>query len=299
LDFIGSYPEPDSVSVEVRIAEWKGIDPGQVMVAAGVTDVIYQIAQSYAGGNSLILTPSFREYEDACVMFGHRIGFFSDIDEIVCHGGRHDLVWVCNPNNPTGGVFDPKELIDLAGSMPDTVFVVDQAYEDYTSASVIGLGEGLRYPNLILLHSITKRFSAPGLRIGYATAKASLLDRIRRCRKPWTVSQLSVDAIYFLIANEYLYALPCERLVEQASELRTQLRVLGVECMESSTNFFLCRLPHGSAAALKEYLVSNYGILIRDASNFRGLDSRCFRIAAQLPEENGLLVKAIEEWMES
>lgn len=298
LDFIGRYPEPDAMSLEKKIAEWKDIDHGCIMVTAGVTEAIYQIAQAYTGGRSLILSPTFSEYEDASRMFGHTVDFCVSPDEIVAKGIQSDLVWICNPNNPTGEYYDPEMLAWLMAKQPETLFVMDQAYEDYGSGPVFSHEETVRHSNMISLHSLTKRFCVPGLRIGYGVACRNLLVGLRRFRKPWTVSAMSADAVAYLIDNEDLYDLPAVELQREASFMRKRLKDLGIESRESSTNFILCRLPKGTAAGLKLWLVEKYGLLIRDASNFRGLDDRWIRIAAQDRDENRLLINAIQEWLE-
>lgn len=138
----------------------------------------------------MVIVPTFSEYADACAIYGHQLSFVSDIDKPLPGA---DVVWMCNPNNPTGKVCDKDLLLSVIDSRPDTIFIMDQAYADYTCEPVITPDEAVERPNLVLLGSLTKRFAVPGLRIGYAVACPGLLDRVRTVRMPWSVNQLAVE----------------------------------------------------------------------------------------------------------
>ena len=139
----------------------------------------------------------------------------------------------------------------------------------------------------------------PGLRLGYIVANHNLIEMLGTHRTPWSVNSLAIEAAHFLISHDSDYRFNPAILVDECRRIASALADLGIQSLPSETNFILCRLPEGNAAALKEYLVENHGILIRDASNFKGLTDRHFRIAAQTPAENDLLINAIEKWMNS
>ena len=134
---IKSYPEPTPVSVESCLAGQLDIPAEAVMVTNGATETIYLIAQSRYGGRSQIVVPTFREYQDACRLFRHQIRFISGIDSV---NSGSDLVWLCNPNNPTGNVTERDRLVECIRSHPDVLFVIDQAYADYTELPVLIAG---------------------------------------------------------------------------------------------------------------------------------------------------------------
>ena len=149
--------------------------------------------------------------------------------------------------------------------------------------------------NVIQIHSMTKRFAIPGLRLGFITAPASIIKRLRANHRPWAVNALAIEAGQWLITHQdpneqYLI----EELLSESRILANRLRrIFGIHVYPSMTNFMLCSIRQGSAAELKEYLLKNHQFLIRDASNFEGLKDCHFRIAAQQPEYNDELVKAI------
>ena len=207
------------------------------------------------------------------------------------------MCWICNPNNPTGNVIEKQWLDALIERNRQVCFVVDQSYEDFTRLPLLSPLEAAGHPNVLQLHSMTKRYAVPGLRIGYITGETTLLHRIRRERMPWSVNRLAIEAGLFLVASGMDVTTEIEKCLNEAQRLRTALlQTGGVDVWETSTHFMLARLRCGKAAALKQYLAEQYGLLIRDASNFNGLDEHFFRIAAQTPAENDRLVAAITQW---
>lgn len=142
---------------------------------------------------------------------------------------------------------------------------------------------------------MTKRFAVPGLRLGYITACKELLHEIRTQRMPWSVNQLAIEAGHYLLSSSQ-YDIDISLLLreKEISSIFTFNR--GMEIWPSDTHYMLVQLRMGKAAALKEYLATEQGILIRDASNFEGLNEHFFRIATQTPEENDKLVESIKKW---
>lgn len=209
------------------------------------------------------------------------------------------LIWLCNPNNPTGSVVPVDKLRAAIEDHPQTIFVIDQSYGFFTREPLLSAAEAVRYPNVIQLHSMTKRYAMPGLRLGYMTGSPTLLAHIRNFRMPWSVNALAIEAGLYLCAHPETAPIDLPALLAETRRLRERLNTLpGLTAEPTRTHFFLCRLARGSAAALKQWLAERHGILIRDASNFEGLDEGCFRIATQTPEENDLLVDAIRQYFE-
>lgn len=294
-DTIRSYPEPAPVSVEKVLAQQNGLSPDSVMVTNGATEAIYLIACVTRGLRSVVIAPTFSEYGDACVIYGHQLSYKSAFDTSL---RDTDVVWLCNPNNPTGEVWDKRLLLAVIDARPETIFVIDQAYADYTCEPVIAPCEAVARPNLVLLGSLTKRFAVPGLRIGYAMASAELLGRFKDVRMPWSVNQLAIEGATYLLNHQEDYIIDRRLLHDEAQRIGRAFEQLGMEVCHTDSNMLLSCLPRGSAAELKEWLVRTYGILIRDASNFHGLTARHFRVAALTPYENDLLIKAVTRWMD-
>ena len=296
LSTICSYPEPMPYSLESEIARRYSLTPRQVCVTNGATEAIYLIAQVFQGRISAVLGPTFSEYADACRVHRHKVKPFYSLDALPEDA---ELVWICNPNNPTGEVRNKEDLKALVDSHPDKLFIFDQSYEYFTLKSLLGIKEAASFPNVILLHSMTKQSAIPGLRVGYFTASEGLTDDVRCRRMPWSVNSLAIEAAKYLLEEGDGISADIPQLLAERERLTNLLLATGMlEIWPTDTHYMLIKLRMGKAAALKDFLAVNHGILIRDASNFEGLDERFFRIATQTPEENDKLVKAISEWME-
>ncbi len=284
MDVMRSYPEPSAASLEELIAEDCGISPDEVLVTSGAVDAIYLIAQAYRHeGTCHVLQPTFREYEDACRVFGYQ----EHEDGALC--------WLCNPNNPTGDVMATDDVLALAE--PHRLLIVDQSYEDYTIAPLLKPAEVVGRGDIILLHSMTKRYAVPGLRLGYVTASAEIISRLREQYRPWAINALSLEAGKWLVQRGKTAIPDLASYLTETQRLRNLLNEIeGIEAFETQTNFFLCTIAPATAAELKEYLAQEHGILIRDASNFTGLTPHHFRIATQSPAQNDALVTAIRNY---
>lgn len=280
LDVLASYPEPEAWTLERMIAKRHGIDPRSVIVTNGATEAIYLVAQTFRMEYRQT-HPTFSEYADAIAMFRQPTD-----------NGR--ALWLCNPNNPTGSVLSADDLLHLAQRYD--LMVVDQSYEHYTDEPPLTPRQAVKARNIVQLHSFTKTYAVPGLRIGYIVAAPCLTRLLRRFLRPWSVGALAIEAGRFLVEH----AQPVSVCLKEAQRLRQTLQAFdAISVRETRTNFMLCQMEHHTAASLKDYLAHEHGMLIRDASNFTGLTPRHFRIAAQTPAEDDALVMALRTFLSS
>ena len=227
-------------------------------------------------------------------MHGHNVrSLFTDdaIDD------TPDLVWLCNPNNPTGEVRDRHTLLRLIDAHPSVCFVIDESYGAFTRQPLPTAAEMAERSNVIVIRSATKRHAVPGLRLGCLTASAEMIDRIRVQRMPWSVNALAVEAGKFFLHENPPLQPPIDDLLAERDRLMAALADLKIaDLWPTETHFFLARLRMGTAAALKHYLIQEHGLLIRDASNFEGLDAAFVRIATQRRADNDLLIQSLSLW---
>lgn len=292
ISSIHSYPEPDALTLRKLIGNKLNISSEEIGVTNGATEAIYLIAQAFRESKTAVVIPTFREYEDACEIHDHHLYFIESLDEIE---PDTQLVWLCNPNNPTGKIYDQEYLKKIITQNTNTCFVIDQSYAAFTDNKTWSASQALKFSNVILLNSLTKCYAIPGLRLGYITAQKDKIDKIKHYSMPWSVNQLAQLAGLYLLENVSYnfsdYLLESQRVQKQLSE------VSGIKVHSSEMHFFLCQLAQGKAADLKKFLIERHGFLIRDAANFRGLNESYFRVAVQDEANNNLLIKAIEEWI--
>nr|MCR4994145.1 aminotransferase class I/II-fold pyridoxal phosphate-dependent enzyme [Bacteroidales bacterium] len=303
LDVIGVYPEPEPRALARLIAECAGVSEASVLVTSGATEAIYMIAGMAGSSPAVICQPTFSEYADACRMAGvqvHSVSFpFPDhilssepaLGSVTAlppfsSSSPESAVWLCNPNNPTGTVLPRNQVRAIAANA--RLLILDQSYGDYTAEPLLTPAEAVAAGNILQLHSLTKTYCIPGLRLGFVIGAPALIASLRQHLRPWSVNALALEAAGWLMARQS--PLPeRDAYLAETQRLREGLLALdGLSVVPTQTNFMLCRLKAGyglTSAQLKERLATCYGILIRDASNFEGLTPYHFRVAAQTREE--------------
>jgi threonine-phosphate decarboxylase len=292
------YPEASAQSLQAVAAEAYGVASDQVLVTNGATEAIYLAAQAFRRLNTAtILTPAFAEYEDACRLYGLAIHMLSRSGLTPDTRLPDGLVFLCQPNNPTGAALSSGHLHRLLHGHPDAVFVIDESYIEFTQAATSLLPNPGDYPNVLVLRSLTKSCRIPGLRIGFAIGHKTLVGRLREYKLPWSVNRLAVEAGLYIFGHPQQFCPPLRQLLANTAAWCNELRsATSWQVYDTDTHYFLVETPAVfTAAALKEHLITRHGLLIRDASNFRGLTSQHFRVACQSPEHNRLLTEALRE----
>lgn len=295
FDVVKHHPEPIPEQLEGLIAEKLGIPANMVMVTNGTEEAIYLIAQLYRGWASVIPQPTYNEFADACRLYGHLISYERADDLELLPQDR--IYWMCVPDNPTGNVLLKPLVIHLIRQNPRFLHVVDLSFANYTLQPMIEPREMTDCYNVMLLYSLSAKYAIPGLRLAYITASPIIIDRLRQLRQPWTVGSLEIEAGKYLIANDPQMLPDLKEWLAEAQRLRKALDAIdGLMVMDTATNYMLVNVDWADSPTLKNWLIENYGILIRDASNFHGLDNHCFRVASQTPKENDELIKALIEY---
>lgn len=296
LPSIANYPTPNADVVTQQVANYHRLHPSQVVMTNGATEAFYNITPLFSGKNAAIGIPTFSEYEDACIRSSMKIRYY-DRSEILNVSFEEDLVFLCNPNNPDGFSNTVLEIEKLIADFPDTTFVIDEAYIDFTDKikSCVELLE--KFANLIIVKSLTKLFSIPGLRLGYILCSTEIGEKLQHSKIPWSVNTMAIEAGKYIFKNYKALYPDMVTLLRYSSQLQQQINTLnGFTVIPSDTNYFLVKLKTPSASHLKDYLAHTHQLLIRDASNFRGLDGHYIRIASQNPEKNEALINALQQW---
>lgn len=292
---VNRYPEVISESLRAKIARHHQVAEEQVLVCSGTTESIYLIAQLFTGKRSTIATPSFSEYEDACQLFDQEIVYMNWQEAQEIPRLKTDLVFLCSPNNPTGLLF--RDLQYWLKLNPQCLFAVDEAFIDFTRDQHSAVSLMKKFPNLLIMRSLTKAYAIPGLRLGYMLAHEDMIEQLIRIKQPWTVNAMALAAGDFIFDQFANIQLPVSQLLDDKRTLVQKLNEIeALKVEESDTHFFLAKTLVRNAAQLKEYLIEKHGLLIRDAGNFRGLTRQHFRLSTQSPEHNQLLVNALQEW---
>jgi len=294
---IGALPEVDGRSAVERFARHGGFPPEEVAIGSGTTQLIYELPRALDARKVLIVGPTYADYRDGCRYNGvdctfwlarAENGFQPDENAIRDALPDFDTVYVCNPNNPTGALMRRDVLATLCRRFPEKHFVVDESYLPFVEHPATASLLADRPPNAVVLHSMSKIFRIPGLRIGFAVGEADVIERLRDRALPWNVNSLALEALHYLLDDSEAEAMnrfvqeTRTRLTEERTVMTARLSgIPGIHVLASTTGFFLIRLPaaHPSTAVCRR--LAEEKILVRDCANFEGLSDRYIRISLQ------------------
>lgn len=295
------YPDRECLELSAVLAESLGVAPTRILPGNGASELIWLAALAFvrAGSRALVLGPTFCEYARAAMLLGacvtnwrsrEETGFAPEREEIAGHleSLRPHLVFLCNPNNPTGTVLPTETIASWARQYPRTLFVVDEAYQPF--ANGLGSDLSLAGENVLVLRSMTKDFGLAGLRLGYAVSDERVIALLRRVQPPWSVNALAQVAGAVALRDSSYRQRSLELVARAKQDLVVGLARLGLAPVPSATHFFLVRV--GDGAAFRMTLLRR-GVLVRDCASF-GLPAHV-RIAARRPEENERLLAVIRE----
>lgn len=299
---LSRYPDSRSTDLRRLIAGKTGLAEKNVMVGSGSTEVIRLAALAYLdeADRALIIEPTYGEYRTACEIAGARVivqtltaedAFKPDIDaslELIRRTAPK-VIFICNPNNPTGYYLNRSRFQRILSAVPDSLIVLDEAYisfvrEPWSSAELISEG------NLLIVRSMTKDYALAGLRLGYALAGEKIIEILHRICPPWNVNVVAQHAGIAALQQEEYLKKSRELACTGKQYLIKELEELGFRCLPSQANFFL--VEAGDATGLRNRLLGK-GILVRDCTSF-GLPGH-IRIAPGTVENNWKLITALKE----
>ena len=291
---IQNYPSPAAKELSDAASKKFDLSNDYFLFTNGATEAFYLIAQIFTEGKAAIVSPTFSEYEDACKIHGVDYDLVDKEDLIA---SEYELVFICNPNNPDGSVIASEKLVSLIKETPSTTFIVDEAYIEFTNEIESLAPLVKRLDNLIVVRSLTKTFAIPGLRLGYVIASSHSIEKLLSVKMPWSVNALAITAGLQLFESYEKWQFNVEELLAETDTFIRALSTIDwLQVKPTHTSYFLAKLNSGSASALKEYLVNEHEILIRDATNFKRLEGEYIRLATQSQEANNALIKALKSW---
>lgn len=296
------YPDPFAEGISRDLSQHLSVPARNILCGNGSTELIYLIVRALQPKRVLIPAPTFSEYERACVLnkgtsctrydLSRQDGFEIDPGQFIAAMAGCDMTFLCNPNNPTGRLLQREAVLDLvrAAERAGCLLVVDEAFIDFTPDQSVAR-DVEENTHLIVLRSLTKFYALSGLRIGYGIFPDQIVHRVRGHKEPWTVNTLAQLAAATAIRDRAYQMRTTEVISAEKGYLEQGFRNLGIEFFPSSANYYLFKSSSGSAVVSK---LRKKGILVRDCSNFTGLDETYFRVAVRSREENIILLKELE-----
>jgi threonine-phosphate decarboxylase len=298
LRWVARYPDPECRELTQRLAALHRVDASRIVVGNGSNELIYAVARALRPRRVAIAEPTYTEYLRAS------LGAGAEIDHWLAEGEAFELqpfdpegaelVWLCNPNNPTGQVWPlARVLADWVAAHPRCVFVADEAFMPLCrrDAGRSLLAHVNTLPNLIVLRSMTKEYALPGIRLGYLVGDPGLVRRLSSELVPWSVNILAQTAGLAALDDDRFAHRTRRWLQRETASFPTSLASVSgdIRPIRSEVNFVLIQLQRSTATKVVARLARR-GLAIRDASNFVGLDRRYLRVAVRRRPDNQRLV---------
>ena len=303
---LSSYPDTECVKLRETIGNLIGVDPSQILVGNGSTELIHLLARSFLSEQNVavIFAPTFGEYEAACRLQGvtpialsPSDGFHWDVQAAIDQMAivRPTVVFLCNPNNPTGVYLGEQEVTRIADALRGIgLLVLDEAYASFVEDRWDSL-HMLTMPNVVLLRSMTKDYALTGLRLGYMMASGGVIERVRRFQYSWSVNAPAQAAGVAALSDPKHVEKGREEVRSGRDYLQDAARSLGIEYVPTTVNFMMLRV--GGATGLRLTLLAEYGICVRDCASF-GLPEY-IRVGIRCMDDNRKLVEALKQVLQS
>lgn len=302
------YPDSFSTSLRQSISNFEGISHEYIICANGASDLIFRLAFTLRPKKALVLAPTFSDYERSliaahCKIYYHYLyeetnfELNEDILPLIAEE-EFDLIYICNPNNPTGCVVSKdliRKIVDLCNKSNSFV-AIDECFMDFVNESENYTIKPLihQYKNIIIIKAFTKIFALAGVRLGYGLCSdTAFIDRLYAHSPDWSVSALAQVAGISALQNPKHYLQNTINFVEsEKRKLVASLEYLGFIVFGSKANYIFFKSPY--TFNIEDEILDNHGIYIRSCGNYQGLNNRFYRIGILSKEHNERLIHALQ-----
>lgn len=312
LNVISAYPDRKYVSLRDVIGKYCRVSPDCIMVGNGSTELISLLIGRRQPKKTLILGPTYSEYERELSFSGSQkeyfhlnpeTGFKLDMAAFLERLERgYDLLVLCNPNNPTSSAVtlpDMRQIIKTAGEHK-TFVMIDETYAEFAAdvSAVTAMPLVSEYDNFMVLRGVSKFFAAPGLRLGYAvTGNRQFLAALKEQQIPWSLNSLGAFAGELLLTDtDYIEKTRSLILSERTRLLERLCRMKNVTVYDAEANFILLKILKKNVSASDVFdACIKKGMMIRDCSSFQCLKGEYVRFCIMMPQDNTRLLETFEE----
>ena len=302
LNNINRYPDSNSFYLKKRLASYLGVEPANLVLGNGSDELIDIIIKTFVedGENIITADVTFLEYEIISKVLGREVitiplrYFKYDLESIKKKiDKKTKLIFISNPNNPTGTYVTKYEIEDFIRDLPSNVLLVlDEAYD--TFIDVDDFPNSLKYiknENVIILKTFSKAYGLAGLRIGYALAWAELASYMERVRQPFNVNSLAQAAAIACLDDKKFLQQTRKIILEGKSYLYDSLKNLGLPYVPSVANFILVDVGRDCMDVFRDML--KYGVIVRDMKQY-GLKN-FIRVTIGTKKENERFIRVLKK----
>ncbi len=310
MDLVIHYPDVDAYELKQAISLRYDIPATMITVGNGAVELLYILCHVMKPRTALVMAPTFSEYERAARAAGATIVYHAlaadqefavNVAELICQikSTRPHIIFLCNPNNPTGCLMKQEELAAIAtvAAAMQSLIIVDESFLDFlvlaewTSQPLLK-----QFPNVIIVHSLTKFYAIPGLRLGFALASESITKLLHISKDPWNVNSIAQRAgVAALADDDYAEHSRTYLTQEKNTFYHELLRIPEIKPYPPAVNYLLVDIRHsGLTASELSCQMLKRQILIRDCSNYQGLGPAYIRLAVKCREQNQQVTQTLQ-----
>lgn len=301
LEALGRYPDGNGFTLKTRIAKKFGVDMNQIVLGNGSNDVLELVARTFlAAGDSAVYSQyAFAVYPLATQAVGAKgievraQDFGHDLSAMrAAIGPDTRVVFIANPNNPTGTLSRPGDILEFLENCPPRVLVVlDEAYTEFLPAEkrTDSIQLCRQFPNLIVSRTFSKAYGLAGLRVGFAIAHPEVADLMNRVRQPFNVNSLALAAATAALDDSLHLQATVQNNTQGLQQITQAFIRLDIPFIPSFGNFVTFHV--GDGAAMNQFMLRN-GVIIRPLAGYGLKDS--LRVSIGLPEENARFIEVLE-----
>jgi len=303
------YPDPNCTLLKKSIAEYiqYGIDQNWINIGNGATEIIHNFVRCLSSKNSIIPSPTFCEYELASKRCKMKINYVPlskklqiEPDLIIekVKENSNSLIFLCNPNNPTGLVnTEAIEKILSSIHSSKTILLVDESFIDFLNniEKKSMISKIKEFDNLAILRSMTKSYGLAGLRLGYLISNPKLIQQLKSYQITWNVNGIAQVAGIAAL-NDQEYICKTKKIIQKERDYmynKINKKESYANALRSEVNFFLIKLKNIESTIYQKIMLKFHGILVRDCSTFTGMSNDFIRVAVRTHKDNLILLKAI------
>ena len=303
---LNRYPTPSYTQLKAGIRAKLGVPAGYDVVLGNGSDELISmvsVACAKAGAKVLAPLPTFVMYAMSAQFAGLqfvgvdlRADFSLDRDAMLAAIALHRpaVTYLAYPNNPTGNLFDEAAIVDILRAVGDSgIVIVDEAYQPFAQTSFMPrLAE---FPNLVVMRTVSK-LGLAGIRLGYMSASAALLEQFEKVRPPYNINVLTQATAEFVLEHSDVLDAQAAALREERGRVAAALAALpGVDVFPSAANFLLLRITRpGLDSALVHARLMEQKVLVKNVGKMHALLHNCLRVTVSTPEENTLFLNALK-----
>lgn len=307
-DLLSSYPDPQAEPFRSAAAEYHGVLKEQVAAGNGAAEIFTWLAKRYRGKRVMLVEPAFSEYRSTLESeYIHILEFnltpengwqlqLEDVKEQVAHC---DALYLCNPHNPTGyliGLAELEEIAELCKGKCE--LVIDEAFIDFIGEHASFIPLLTRYPNVIVVRSMTKMYALAGLRLGYVIAESSIIQQLTGSAAHWNVNGLAAAAGARCFSEKAYRAQVIAAADGERAKMEAYLEAMGCPFVPAAANFLCFQLPDPSRSGPFFHAMLEAGIVLRHTYSFKGMDGEWFRIGMKGASAMERLRKEMHRWFE-